>query len=47
VVSARALRIGGNGVWGEFFNGVIDDVRIYRRALTASEIQADMNTPVR
>ena len=42
VVSSRALRIGGNGVWGEYFNGLIDDVRIYNRALTATEIQADM-----
>jgi hypothetical protein len=28
------------------FNGLIDDVRIYSRALTAGEIQTDMNTPV-
>ncbi len=42
VVSTRALRIGGNGVWGEYFNGLVDDVRIYNRALTATEIQADM-----
>jgi chitodextrinase len=28
------------------FNGRIDDVRIYNRALTAAEIQTDMNTPV-
>ena len=28
------------------FNGRIDDVRIYGRALTQAEIQADMNTPV-
>ena len=27
-------------------NGRIDDVRIYNRALTPAEIQADMNTPV-
>ena len=27
-------------------NGRIDDVRIYNRALTQTEIQADMNTPV-
>ena len=48
VVSARQLRIGGNGVWSdEFFNGLIDDVRVYNRALSAAEIQADMNTPVR
>lgn len=40
------LRIGGNGVWGEYFEGLIDEVRIYNRALTAQQIQADMNTPV-
>jgi hypothetical protein len=46
-VSASALRIGGNTVWNEFFQGRIDEVRIYNRALTAAEIQADMSTPVR
>jgi hypothetical protein len=40
------LDIGGNSVWGEWFNGVIDDVRVYNRALTAAEITTDMNTPV-
>jgi hypothetical protein len=34
----------GNG--GFEFNGVIDEVRIYNRALSASEIQQDMNTPL-
>jgi glucose/arabinose dehydrogenase/chitodextrinase len=29
-----------------FFNGRIDDVRIYPRALTAAEVQTDMVTPV-
>jgi hypothetical protein len=28
------------------FNGRIDDVRIYDRALTQAEVLADMNTPV-
>jgi hypothetical protein len=31
---------------GFYFNGIIDNVRIYNRALSAPEIQADMNTPV-
>jgi hypothetical protein len=31
---------------GYYFNGIIDDVRIYNRALTQAEIQSDMNTPV-
>ena len=27
-------------------NGLIDEVRIYNRALTAGELQTDMNTPI-
>ena len=45
--SAQPLRIGGNAVWGEYFKGLIDEVRVYNRALSAAEIQADMNVPVR
>jgi hypothetical protein len=45
-VGNQALRIGGNNVSGEFFNGLIDEVRIYNRALSAAEITADMTTPV-
>ena len=44
--STRVLGIGGNSVWGEYFNGLIDDVRIYNRALSAAEIQSDMNAGV-
>jgi hypothetical protein len=44
--SASPLRIGGNSIWGEFFNGMIDELRIYNRALTAQEIQSDMNLPI-
>src|SRR5262249_28851566 len=44
--STAALRIGGNSIWGEYFKGMIDEVRIYNRALAASEIQVDMATPV-
>jgi glucose/arabinose dehydrogenase len=46
LTSTGALRIGGNSVWGEFFQGRIDEVRLYNRALSPSEISADMNTPV-
>jgi hypothetical protein len=45
-VSSGALRIGGNDVWGEWFKGAIDEVRVYNRALTAAAILADANTPV-
>ena len=38
------LRIGGNYPYGQFFEGRIDDVRVYNRALSATEIQSSMNT---
>ena len=40
------LWLGGNAVYGEHFRGRIDDARVYARALSAAEIQSDMNTPV-
>ena len=46
LTSTQPLRIGGNSTWGEYFAGKIDEVRIYNRALSAAEIQADMNTPI-
>ena len=39
------LRVGGN-TYNQFFQGRIDEVRIYNRALSAGEISTDMNTPV-
>ena len=44
--SPGELTIGGDALHGQHFAGRIDDVRIYNRALTATEIQTDMNTPV-
>ena len=46
VTSSSALRIGGNAVWGEYFKGLIDEVRVYNRALTGGEIATDMGTSV-
>jgi hypothetical protein len=40
------LWIGGNSPYGDYFRGVIDEVRIYARALTAAEVAADMSAPV-
>lgn len=40
--SSGAIRIGGNTIWGEYFKGLIDEIRIYNRALSAGEIQTDM-----
>ena len=45
-VASGALRFGGDSVWGEYFKGLIDEVRVYNRALSATEIQTDMNTPI-
>src|SRR5262249_16779407 len=46
--STQNINIGQRpGFPGNFnFNGRIDEVRIYSRALTQAEIQVDMNTPV-
>ena len=45
-ISRDPLWIGGNQPYGEYFNGLIDETRVYNRALTAGEIQTDMNTPL-
>jgi hypothetical protein len=44
--STDALRIGGSSARGEWFAGLIDEVRVYNRALTQVEIGADMNAPI-
>src|SRR3990172_4785636 len=44
--STGVLSIGGNPLYGQRFSGLIDEVRIYNRALSISEIQTDMNAPV-
>jgi glucose/arabinose dehydrogenase len=46
VTSGSPLRIGGNSVWPEWFSGVIDEVRVYSRALNAAEIATDRDTAV-
>jgi hypothetical protein len=45
-VSTGVLRIGGDGTYGLRFAGKIDEVRVYNRALSATEIQKDMATPL-
>jgi hypothetical protein len=44
--STGVLRFGGNNVWAEWFAGRLDEIRIYDRALTQTELQADMTRPV-
>jgi methionine-rich copper-binding protein CopC len=43
--STGALRIGGDSIWGEYFQGLIDSIRIYNAPLNQGQIRADMNTP--
>jgi hypothetical protein len=45
-LSNGALRIGGNSVWGSYFNGYIDEVRVYNRELSQAEISADSKAAV-
>ena len=44
--SGNPLQIGGDSFFGQFFNGIIDEVRVYNRALSAAEIQTDMYAPI-
>ena len=40
------LRLGADAQPGQYLRGSIDDVRLYNRTLTQTEVQADMNTPL-
>ena len=44
--STSQLQIGGDSIYGQYFRGLIDEVRVYNIALSAAAIQADMNTPI-
>jgi hypothetical protein len=44
--SNNPLQIGGDGFYGQHFRGLIDDVRVYSVALSAAQIESDMNTPI-
>jgi len=47
LAGTQPLRIGNsNASVSEGFNGLIDEVRIYNRALSATEIAADMAAPI-
>lgn len=42
LTSSGALRIGASSIYGEYFTGRIDEVRVYNRALSMAEIVTDM-----
>ena len=44
--STNQLQIGGDSLYGQYFAGMIDEVRLYNTALTAAQIQTDMTTPI-
>ncbi|MGZ4414023.1 MAG: LamG-like jellyroll fold domain-containing protein, partial [Gaiellaceae bacterium] len=44
--STDALTIGSDPFYGQYFSGLIDDLRIYNSALTQAQIQTDITTPV-
>ncbi len=46
LTSANPLQIGGDSIYGQYFRGTIDEVRVYNVALTPAQIQADMSTAV-
>ena len=44
--STKPLQLGGDSIFGQYFAGTIDEVRVYNVALTAAQIQSDMTLPV-
>ena len=46
LTSTNQLQIGGDSLYGQYFNGMIDEVRIYNGPLSVAAIQADMTTPI-
>ncbi|MFN8178787.1 MAG: DUF4038 domain-containing protein [bacterium] len=46
VPRGHSLRLGVDGAYQQFFDGSLDDLRIYDRALTAAEVRATMQAPV-
>ena len=46
VSSTHPLELGGDSIYGQYFHGLIDEVRVYNVARSAAEIQTDMSTPI-
>ncbi len=44
--STKPLYLGGDPTFGQYFKGLIDQVRVYNRALSPGEIQQNMNQPL-
>jgi fibronectin type 3 domain-containing protein len=46
VTSTNPLEIGSDHIYGQYFQGLIDEVRIYNVPLSPTQIQSDMASPV-
>jgi hypothetical protein len=44
--STNPLQIGGDSLYGQYFAGLIDNIRVYNTALTPTQIQTDEGIPV-
>jgi len=44
--STNPLQIGGDNIYGQYFEGLIDEVRVYSEALSPNQIQTDMRASV-
>ena len=40
------LKFGGNAVWGEYFKGKLDEIRVWKTARTQSQVASDMNAAI-
>ena len=46
LTSTNPLQIGGDSIFGQYFAGTIDEVRVYNTALNQAQVQSDMGIPV-
>ena len=44
--SVNPLEIGGDAIFGQYFSGVIDELRVFNVARTQAQVQSDMTTPL-
>ena len=44
--STTPLAIGSDSFYGQYYNGRLDEIRVYNTALTQTQIQTDMTTPI-
>jgi hypothetical protein len=45
-INPTNTRVGSNQPFGEYLSGSVDEVRFYKRLLTSTEVNSDMNSPL-